>query len=560
MVNQSNGLGRFVAGAAAGLNNVLARARNTLIEVLPGERPSWLVMELSGSYPARRRKRKLVDFQSFLGGEREKSQEELVEQIDRVLQAPWLEGVVLRFGALQIDLATAYALRNQIGRLRAGGRRVVVWSSDLNTVSYYLASAADEIVAPESANLWVNGFAYSSTFMAGALSRFGVRFEKLAIEEFKNAADEFALSEMSEPQRIQLDALLDSFESSYLEAVGTGRGKPAQEVKAWIDEPVTSAFRAQELGMIDRAAYEDQLLGEKHKTYAQAARFLPSRTRPPEAKRVAVVSLEGAIVPGKSRRTPVPLPLVGERMAGSETLVTALRTVARDPATAAVVFHVDSGGGSAIASDLIWRELKLLAERKPVVAVMGRAAASGGYYVLTHASRVIAAPTTITGSIGVLMGKIVLEEFNEKYDLNPEALKRGRFSTLTHSSHGWDDSERELVRQLNDEIYERFVDRVAQGRGLSPERVDEIGRGRIWSGADAREIGLVDELGDIELAIMRAKELAGLHADAPVQNVQAPQKLLLPTADDPSAFVRELAPLLRERALLIHPLGHPSVG
>jgi protease-4 len=270
---------------------------------------------------------------------------------------------------------------------------------------------------------------------------------------------------------------------------------------------------------------------------------------------VAVVSLEGNIVPGKSRRTPLPLPLLGDVMAGSETLVQALRSAAHDTTTAAVVFHVDSGGGSALASDLIWREVKLLAARKPLVAVMGQLAASGGYSVLTHATRVLAAPFTITGSIGVLMGKFVLQEFNARYGLNPKTLRRGRFAALNESSRDWDEAELELLWRYNREIYERFVTRVADGRGLTRERVDEIGRGRIWSGADALELGLVDELGDVQLAIARAKELAGLHPDAPVWNVQAAQKLLLPADPDPAALLHAWAPLLRERALLLHPFG-----
>lgn len=553
MADEPNLLKRVVPTVADRVRDAAARARNAVVEVLPGERPAWLVFEVRGAYPARRPRRRLLSPAARFGAERGSSQEAFADRIDALLRAGWLEGVVLRIGELRIDLATAFALRGGIERLRAGGVRVVAAASELDGASYYLASAADEIVAPESAELRVQGMALTTVFMADALARVGVRFEKLAIDEFKNAGDAFALPAMSEAQRRQYDALLDAMERHYLEAVGAGRGADPDEVRDWIDRGVTSAHAAREAGMIDRVAYEDEILDDRHAPYVAGARFLPSRTRPLGAKRVAVVSLEGAIVPGASRRPPVPLPFLGEATAGSETLVRALRAAARDASTAAVVLHVDSGGGSALASDLIWREVRRLAARKPVVAVMGGVAASGGYYVLTHATRVLAAPTTITGSIGVLTGKFVLEAFQARYGFEAETLRRGRFAALHEASRGWDEAERDLLRRSNQEVYDRFVARVADGRGLSRSRVHEIGRGRVWSGTDALDLGLVDELGDVRLAIARAKELADLPPDAATWNVEAPKRLLLPTEAEPAALARAWAPLLRERTLLMHP-------
>src|SRR5690606_18639437 len=225
-------------------------------------------------------------------------------------------------------------------------------------------------------------------------------------------------------QREQYGALLDSLKLIVSISAAQGRATTQEEVDRWVDEGVTSAVQAEALGMIDEVAYEDELMTAQHQPFATGRRFLPLSTRPVASKRVAVVSLSGNIVPGRSRRLPLPLPLFGDELAGSETVVRALRAAGADGRTAAVVFHVDSGGGSALASDLIWREVKLLAERLPVVAVMGGLAASGGYYVLTHATEVIAAPTTITGSIGVVMTKLVLEEFNARYGFNPRSEER----------------------------------------------------------------------------------------------------------------------------------------
>jgi protease-4 len=217
------------------------------------------------------------------------------------------------------------------------------------------------------------------------------------------------------------------------------------------------------------------------------------------------------------------------------------------------VLFVDSGGGSALASDLIGREVRLLAAVKPVVAVMGAVAASGGYYVLTHARRVIAAPTTITGSIGVLTGKLVAEELFARWGLNAEQVRRGRYALLLDPAKSLGDEERALLRRANEEIYDRFVARVADGRRLDVARVREIARGRIWAGADALSVGLVDELGDLETGIQAARDLAGLGPDAPVWDVEAPDAWTLPAVPDAAALLELAAPILRETSWLLLP-------
>lgn len=546
-------LQRTVAAAAAGLRNSVTRVRNTLAEILPGERPAWLVLELTGSFPVRKAKRKLLSIDTVRGKERELSQEELETTVTALLEADWLTGVVVRLEGLDLDWASVYTLRRQLQRLKDGGKRIVATASTLSDGSYYLASVAHEIVMPESAELYVSGMAFSKTYRAEFLKRFGIRFEKLAIREYKSAMDDLVRSEMSPGDREQLNAILDSMQLTFAEHVAAGRGREPEQVVNWVDRAMTSAPAALEAGMIDRLAYEDELLSKKHKPFSAGARYLTRQLRPASPKKVAFVSLDGAIVPGKSRQFPIPIPLFGEKMAGSETLVRALRAAGKDPGTAAVVFHVESGGGSALASDLIWREIKLLAQRMPVVAVMGAVAGSGGYYVLTHATKILAAPATITGSIGVVGGKPILQEFNARYGFNPEILKRGRFADMNSNARPWDDEERAHSQRYMDEIYDRFVARVAEGRNLTADRVNEIGRGRIWSGQDGIGVGLVDELGDVARALELAKELAGLAPNAPVWNVTPPPQYVLPVGQDAEATVQALLPLLQERVLLSMP-------
>ena len=553
MISTDMKFGSLLAGLGARAGNALDTLRNTLIDILPGEKPSWLVVELSGSYPARKRKQRLLARVMSMG-EKTASMEEFEAIVTALLRADWLTGVVFRYDQLGVDLATAYALRRQLKRLRAGGKQVVVVANNLSTSGFYLATTADRVIAPEGAEFFVNGMSLTTTFMADALARIGVRFEKLAIKEYKNAGDQLVRSTMSDAQREQYGALLDSFQETITTSAAEDRGTTAAAVRGWIDEGVTSAVQAQALGMIDEVAYEDEYMTKRHQPFASGRRFIPGRVRPIASKRVAVVSLSGSIVPGKSRKLPLPLPLFGEEMAGSETLVRALRAAGADKNTAAVVFHVDSGGGSALASDLIWREVKLLAERLPVVAVMGQYAASGGYYVLTHATEVLAAPTTLTGSIGVVMAKPILKEFNSKYGFNPESVTRGRFAEIMSSARAFDEQELALMQRYNEEVYSRFVSRVATGRNLSEERVNEIGRGRVWSGVDALDLGLVDGFGDVALAIERARELAGLPEDAATWNVEPPKRYLAPVVEEPRAVLGVLGALLEERALLLHPL------
>jgi protease-4 len=542
---------RFDPGTLPNLLYNLSVELANQLAALPGKRPEWLVLEVSGSYPVRAQKRKLTEFPPALGP-RPETLESFQRKLGLLARAPWLKGISLRCQSLELAPATAYALRRAVLDFKRSGKRVLCLLDEVSMSSYYLASAADEVIVPESASFGVTGLALGVLFMRDALARYGVHFEKLAIREYKNALDQFVRQDMSEAQREQYEALLESAQREFLGAVAGSRKVTPQTVKSWIDEGVTSAERARELGMVDSVAYEDEAL-RGQQAFAAGARFLRRKRRPLAAKRIAFVSLSGLIVPGKSRNIPLPLPILGGPQAGSETMIRALRQAEGDSSTEAIVFYVDSGGGSALASDLIWREIARIRSQKPVVAVMGTVAASGGYYVLTHAHHVIAAPMTVTGSIGVISGKPVLEGFNSKYGLNPETLSRGRYALTNSPDKPYSEAERAFVERAMTHIYEQFIRKVAEGRKLSRERVDELGRGRIWSGADALERGLVDELGDVALAIERAREMAGLSEGAAVWNVEAPAKMLLPTAQDPSTLVRALRPLLRERCLLLHP-------
>jgi len=266
-------------------------------------------------------------------------------------------------------------------------------------------------------------------------------------------------------------------------------------------------------------------------TWREAARWLRTPIKWNTRQAIGVVSLEGLIVPGRSRRVPVPVPLpMVEAQAGAETVVQALRQAEADRHIAAVIFYVETPGGSALASDLLCREVRRLRERKPVVVLMGGQATSGGYYVAAPASRIVARPTTLTGSIGIWGGKVVLAGLYQRLKVGFEPVQRGAMAGLYAETAPFSDEERARIRRDLGENYARFKARVAEGRGMTEEQVEGLARGRVWTGAQARGIGLVDELGDFQTALALAKELAGLKPDQEYTVVQVgpPRHELLP--------------------------------
>jgi len=529
--------------------NLAARAQNLNAAFNREEKPKFVVLELSGSYPARAVRK----FPEVLFN-RQESLEELVYKLEVLAQQSWLEGVILRLDGLNVDWGKAYSIRRALERLtQAKKTYVLAQSFDMRT--YFAVSSASHLVLPEGADLELLGLSISQPYFKTLMERYGIGFDAVAIKEYKSAVSSFTQSESTPEQREQLERLIASIQETFCSEVARSRGVTPETVAGWLRTGVSSAAEAQRLNLIDRVAYEDELLGEMHQPLSSAAKHLSVPLREGEG-RVAVVKLEGTIVTGRSRRSP--LPMFDSGQSGSETVVRALRLAEQDDSTKSIVLFVDSGGGSALASDLIWREVRRIAAIKPLVAVMGATAASGGYYVLTHAKHVIAAPTTLTGSIGVVLGKAVLEGFNAKYGINFETFKTAPLADYGDSSHPFDPAQRLWLEKSAAEVYDRFVSRVAEGRGLSGARVNEIGRGRIWTGADALGLGLVDALGTLEDGIQKARELAGLPHGAASWTVEAGKQMVIPEGGE--GALELLMPLLRERVLLTLPIGFKLNG
>ncbi len=470
----------------------------------------------------------------------ETSLAEMREIVEMLGSDNCVRNVVLRFDSLEAGFAALYSLRQGISELRKKNKKLVAWLPSANLWDYYLASACDQIVMPPAGRLFAPGLRADAVFLKDAMSLLGIEADIEAIAEYKVSPDTFRRSRMSEPHRQMLEAILASHLDTIVSAISEGRGIDAARLRELMDAMPLTAQEAQEAGLIDAVLYEDELISKglvSDSTTALDWESAASRLRAPirwnTRQRIGIVRVEGLIVPGHARRVPLPFPLplpLPMAQAGAETITQSLRQAGADRNVAAVILYLDTPGGSALAADLIWREVRCLRERKPVVALMGEQAASGGYYIAAPAHRIVARPTTLTGSIGVWGGKICLNNLYKKLGITREWVQYGAMAGLYAETAPFSDEERALVRRELGESYARFKARVAEGRGMDEAHVEEIARGRVWTGAQARTIGLVDELGDFETAVALAKELAGLDPkrEYTVVEITPPRHTLLP--------------------------------
>ncbi len=548
-------------GLLADLIRNLLRLLANLLAAAAGA-PEYVVLDLAGSYPERRTPRRLFSLRGMvpLDGQPEESLEDLRETLERLTRAPGVRGVVVRIGELGGGSATVQRLRDALLAARRGGRRVIAYLTTVALPHYYLATAADEIILPESASLGITGPRVEITFLRGAFDRLGITPDFDSIAEYKTAADPFRRSTMSETHREMVNWLLDSVLGQILEDTAAARGIPAETLRSLIDRAPLTAAEALEAKLVDAVLYEDELpahLGTARRParlvpWPQARRRIPIPYEWRSAQDViAVVTLRGAIVPGESREFPARLPFLGRALAGAATIARAFRALERMRRVRAVIFVVDSPGGSALGSDLIWREVERVKRERPVVVFMGDVAGSGGYYVSCGAHRIIASPSTITGSIGVVEGKLVLADLTERHGLHREVLARGATATIPSGFTRFSDGEWERLRAEMGDVYDRFKRRVTEGRRRSEPEIEAIARGRVWTGRQALERGLVDELGDFALAVRRARELARIPEDraVTVATIRPPRAAPSPTFAPAAALTEAMAALHQIRAL-----------
>ena len=501
-----------------------------------GRPPEFVVFVLEENLPA------LPDpprafWQRFVSKPR-LSVKELGERFDAISRDARIKGVVLHLRSAGMPMATLQDLRELVGKLRKSGKRVVAWAPFYTTGPYYLACACDEILLMPTGMVQPLGFATTGVFLADGLARFGVGSDFIQVSPYKTAADQLTKSKMSPEFREQVSWLLDSQHGELVSAVAESRGLDEAGAKDLIDGSPYGDDVAVEKHAVDRVIGEEELpslLGGTLGTWEQAAgkmrRPAPSLRR---GRYVALMRIEGTIIDGRSGRLPVKppidIPLVGEDRAGDLSVVQVARQVAADKRAAAVVLFVNSRGGSSTASEAMRLALNVLAARKPVVVVMGAFAGSGGYYIAMPASWIIARPSKLTGSIGVLTGKLVTGALWQKLLFNRETVAFGDRVTLYSDERPFSDEERNLVREDVDRVYRGFLDIVARARKMTTDELQPIAQGKVWTGRQALERKLVDELGGLEAGISKARALAGLKEDTAVREVRGPKRAIPPLA------------------------------
>lgn len=484
-----------------------------------------------------------------------------------------VRGLVVKVGGGALPWATMQELRTGLRAFAASGRPVVAWAETFGeggngTADYVLASAATQVWLQPSGELGLLGVAAEATFLRGALDKLGVEPQLDQRYEYKSAADRIMRTELTPAHREALDAVVASLWTGAVADIAAGRSLPPETVRELADRAPLSADEARAAGLVDRLGYRDEVYAALRSELGADVRLLfadqwSPRRRPVELLRrhrdvVALVEGHGAISVGRSRSTPQ-----GQRL-GSTSVSAALRAAREDERVRAVLFRIDSPGGSAVASDTIWREVKLTREAgKPVVVSMGAVAGSGGYYIACPADVIVASPATITGSIGVFGGKVVVSELLERVGLGTGAVAHGGRARMYSARQGFTDGERARLGDLLDRIYADFVQKVADGRGMAYDAVHEVARGRIWTGADAAGNGLVDTLGGLRAAAAIARERGGLKADAPVRaavHVPPIERLRRPrSSDDPRAAAAAIS-AWGDLAGLAGRLGLPAGG
>jgi len=377
-------------------------------------------------------------------------------------------------------------------------------------------------------------------FFRGSLDKLGIYPDIYQIGKYKTVGDMFTQKKMTDAHREYIDSLLTDLFDRYVNAIAQARHKTPDEVRALIDNAPYNAVKAKEAGLIDDAMYRDDVDKQFKKTlgYKDTDTFTPVKATDyrdvsPESlglnkgERIAVIYASGEIGSGRSQNSPS-----GDQSIGSDTVAKALNDAAADKSLKAIVLRVDSPGGSGLASDIIWHAVEAANQKKPVVVSMSDVAASGGYYISASAAKIIAQPSTITGSIGVVAGKPVLRGFYDWLGISNEYVLRGKNAGMFRETEKFSDDERAKFEEwIKTTYYQDFVPKVAMGRKKDPQYVDSVGQGRVWTGAQARDKGLVDEFGGLDKAIEVAKQLARIPADKGVERVILPY---------PTTFLQEL--------------------
>jgi protease-4 len=469
-------------------------------------------------------------FKKYFGGP-DQSLTGLVMQFKKAKVDNRIKAILLDIDTSGVGWGKSEELRDAITDFRSSGKPVYAYMEFGLNKEYYIATACDKIYAPPPGELFINGLAADVMFFRGSLDKLGIYPDIYQIGKYKSAGDMFTQKNMTDAHREYINSFLDDLYGRYVNAIAQARHKTPDDVRTLIDNAPYNAAKAKQAGLIDESAYRDDLEKQIKSTlgYKESDTFIPVRGADyrdvsPESlglnkgEKIAVVYATGDIGSGSSANSPS-----GEQSIGSDTLAKAMNDAAADKSIKAIVLRVDSPGGSGLASDIIWHAVEAANQKKPVVVSMSDVAASGGYYISAAARKIIAQPSTITGSIGVVAGKPVMRGFYDWLGISNEYVLRGKTAGLFRETEKFTDEERAKFEDwIKTTYYNDFVPKVAKGRNKDSQSIDSVGQGRVWTGTQAKDRGLVDEFGGLDRAIDVAKELAGIPADKGVQRVILP--------------------------------------
>ena len=576
----------FVAAALCLLPGAIVQAQDKEKEKekeAPSGTATFAEIEIKGAYPE-------GATPPGLFGEMTENLESVIGRLDKAAADDKIDGVILKIHSPTIGWAKMNTFRKAIARVQAKGKKVHAWMADGSNMDYVLASACDEVAMPEPGTLMLVGIRAEITFYKKLFDLIGVKADMLRVGEFKSAAETYTRTEMSPEFRLEMEEIIDDRFKQLVEAIAGSRKLTNDKVTAAIDEGPLTAQQAKKLGLIDRLAYEDELESEiakkaEGKTFKVVKKYGKKKidndfsglagmmkmmemlmgVEQPKRKstnpKLAIIHASGMIMTGKSQSDF----LSGESVMGSDTMIKAIREANKDATVKAIVLRVDSPGGSALASDLIWHELELV--NKPFVVSMGDVAGSGGYYIAMGADRIFADPGTITGSIGVVGGKFALSGLYNKVGITTDVISRGKNSGVLSSTHAFNENERDSMQRLLNDVYDQFTTKAAKGRKMDHAKLEKLARGRVYTGSAALKIGLVDELGTLDDAIAYAKKQLGMAPDAKLEQLILPKATspleslfgsLDPNADARSARVgvrellREISPELDHNLHVLH--------
>ncbi len=451
---------------------------------------------------------------------------DVVEALERAAADDKVVALVARIGGSGFGFAQAQEIRNAVLKFRAKGKRAVAWAETFGefgpgNVGYYLATAFDEIDLQPSGDIGLTGLIAESPFVKGTLDKLGVVPRMDHRKEYKNAMNIFTETKYTDAHREATSKVVNSMFDQMVAGIAKGRKLSETEVRSLFDRGPFLGKEALDAKLVDAVAYRDEVYArvkeragkDSHLLYL--AKYLERAGRPHESGTViALIYGVGAVQRGESGYSP----LFGGASMGSDSVAAAFRAAVEDKDVKAILFRVDSPGGSYVASDTIYREtLRAREAKKPVIVSMGDVAGSGGYFVAMGADKIVAQPGTITASIGVLGGKMITKGMWEKIGLSFDEIHTSASGTMFSEYHDYSPQEWSRFEAWLDRVYEDFTSKVAAGRKLPKEKVLEIAKGRIWTGEDGKKLGLVDELGGFPEALNLARKAAGLAVDAKVR-------------------------------------------